>query len=126
MKAVMRREDVAQKRQEKAADRQEAIESRRQDMVSMNSYTQAVAQERKMSDLAQNREYQECKRHFKAVSREQESQQISEAYAETKENASYWMELKKIQLAEQPRGPIEENIETLQMVSEYKREEQRR
>merc|ERR1719373_1524342 len=49
-----------------------------------------------------------------------------EEYLETKENASYRVELRKLELAERQRAPIEENLEKFRVLAEHNLEEQRR
>lgn len=126
VQAAMKREEEKQRAAEKERDQHEIMAWRKQQRDETVAFGTDRSMSQKAEDLENNREYQSYKRSLKEGDQDQMLQDIHNSYAEAKEDAAYNTDLKRIELAERQRAPIEENLEKYRTMAEAKGQERQR
>jgi len=126
LKVKMKREEEKQRLAEKEVDRKETLLARNEEAASMKEYVDHIKREKLVEDLAASKEHQESKRADKQDETRKEAEDIHETYMENKEYSEYRVQMRKAELAEWQRLPVEENTEKYKLMAEYKMAEQHR
>lgn len=120
VKAQMQREEGKHRTLEKERDQQEILEWRKQQRDEMLAYTDERKLQQNTDDMQDSREYQAYKRSLKEAEKDQDLQDVRCSYMEHKDNAMYNAELKKMEMAERLRVPVEEGLEKYRTLAEVK------
>mmetsp|Transcript_57490 Transcript_57490/g.133988 ORF Transcript_57490/g.133988 Transcript_57490/m.133988 type:complete len:450 (+) Transcript_57490:51-1400(+) len=126
LKWNMRREEDKQRRVEKKQDEQETMAWRQQQKMKMLARQAQLRKAEKKVVLEDSKSFQEHKRAQKQAAKDEELQNIHQAYVETVANSAKEVEAKTIAMAEWPKPAIEANLEKLRHLAEHKLEEQQR
>lgn len=126
VKAQMRREEEKQRAMEKEQDQQDMLEWRKQQRDEMVGFDQERKMQQATDDMQDSREYQAYKRSLREAEKEQQLQDIRNDYIEHKDSALYNAELKKMEMTERLRAPVEENAEKYRTLADAKLYEKQR
>lgn len=126
VKASMRREEGKQTKAERDMEQKEIASWRREQQISLNTHAANNRRQQTAIDLEESRDFQAHKRTTKEAQAAENSQLQHMQYLESKENSGYRVDMRKMEVAERLRAPVEEHLEQFKCVAENAKEERRR
>jgi len=122
MRWNMAREEVKDKVQEKAAAEEEIRDWRRKQIEQTKEYEAEKAQQARVEELVDSKDFQEFKREAKLVGKDEELRAIQEEYQRNIENAQFRAEAAR-EIYEKDKEVVTVHAEDVQHLREYKKEQ---
>lgn len=122
MRWNMAREEVREKVNEKTAAEEEIRDWRREQIEKMKEYDAEKAQQAKVEELVDSKDFQEFKREVKLVTKEEDLRIIQEEYQKNIEHAQFRAEAAK-EVYEKDKEVVTVHAEDMLHLREFKKEQ---
>lgn len=126
LKWTMKRDEDKQKSQDSRQDKLAVMKWRQEQAKGLQEYAGDRANNFKLTNLRDQRDFQEFKRSAKKSDQEEDLQQMKDQYVESKDVSEFATEMKRIVPIEDRKVLIDQNLDRCALMSMYALEESQR